>query len=198
MSIQKAIKEKIPVFLKVALTVSVASIVIQGLIKLIWKVDWFDLEVNQRLADFFLFKNEIVQVIILQIFFMFNFVIVIAIANKDKIIDVIKSIWWLLILTYFLNFIPKEYAFFIVPFSGILINMFYCLKRKYNIKHALKTSALIILITIIMSMYQSLSLFIRFNKIPNVNEIFGFYEQFIFLIDMYLVAYFYYHFKKVR
>jgi hypothetical protein len=196
MSVEKAIRDKMPVFLKVALIASIASIVIQGAIKLIWKVDWFDFGINQSIADFYLFKNEIVQKIILQLSLMFNYVIVIAIANKVSIKDIVKRTWWLLILTYLFNYIGKDIATLFIPLGGILISIIYNISIKTKLKEIIKSSAKIILISLILTLYQYITIMIRMNHVPTPSTVYGFYETIIFVLDMYVIAYLYYKLKR--
>lgn len=180
-------------FYKVVFGLSIASILISGLIKLIWGVDWFDLEVNKRLSEFFLFKNIIVQHIVMQISLMFNYVLIIAIVNKALLKDVFKKLWWLLILTYGINYLGRQAFFFLTPITGILLNIIYCYRiDKNTFKKILKGVCLVILATILLTIYQASTLLIRFNYIPPLDTVFSFYVQLIVLLDMYIFGYFTY------
>jgi hypothetical protein len=129
---------------------------------------------------------------------MFNYVIIIAIANKAGIKDVIKKTWILLILTYLFNYIDKEFTQLLVPLAGIFISIIYNIRMKTKLKGILISSAKMVVISIILISYQYITIMIRMNHIADPSTIYGFYETIVFVFDMYVIAFLYYILQRRR
>lgn len=194
------IKQKFDKFWKLAFILSVVSIIVQGLLKLIFKVDWFDLEVNRNIENFFLFRNEIAIAIISQLMALYNFIIFIAIASKSKIKAILSNpiVLILLLSTWLLNLLPQETIFYMSPITGLIILVVFNILNNKDIKQVLKASFIFILVSIIMFIYQVVTIAIRLNHIPNPATVYSFYEKAVYVFDMYIMCYFYYKAKGVK
>lgn len=187
------IKEKLEITINLLFILSIVSIIASGLLKFIFNIEVFDMEINKNISNFCVFKNTIFQSIILQFSLMFNYALVIAISNKTKIKSVFRKIWFLLILTWAVNLFNKSTTFYMTSVIAILINTIYCFRiNNKNIKDIVVSNLTLILISILTLIYQYITIFIRLNHIPQPDEIFSFYEQIVYLFDMYIIMIFYY------
>ena len=187
------INKKVYQFMNIAFILSIVSIIITGVLKLLFNIDIFDMEINNKISNFFLFKNLTIQHILLQISLMFNYTLIIAITNKTKITSVVNKTWILLILTWLVNLLSRETAFYMTTLIGIIINIVYCYRINIkSVKSILISSCKLILISFLLLIYQYITILIRLNHIPTPNETFSFYEQVIYLMDMYIIMLLYY------
>lgn len=179
-------KNKANTLIKVALYISIGAIMIQGLIKLIFGVGWYDIEINAKLSEFYLFKIDIIQTILMQILLMFNFVIIIAIANNATIKSVICKTWYLLMWTYLLNYL-SDYTFIVQIAICLTLNCVYNYNGKF--KDVVKTSLIAMVVMVCMAMYQIIIMVIRYGLVQDTNYIFNFYEQLTLIVNMYILTY---------
>jgi hypothetical protein len=195
------IKQKFDKFWKLAFILSVVSIIVQGLLKLIFKVDWFDLEVNRNIENFFLFRNEISQTVILQCMAMYNFIIFIAISTKSKVKNILSSLIIVILLscTYFMNLLPQQTIYYMTSIVGLgLTVIFDVFINKSSLKHILWSSFKFCILSASMLVYQYVTIGIRLNVFPKPEMVFSFYEKLVYTFDMYWLCFLYYKIKVVR
>lgn len=192
------VKQKLDKFWKLAFVGSVIIILLQGLIKLIFNVDWINLEATQRMKEFYLFNNNIYRIIINQLGFMFNTLIILAISNNQSIKNILIKTWWMLILTYLLNLLPKNVSFVAIVIIAIIINLYYNKMVKNDNIVILKTCINIFVMSLVCFCYQPITLLIRLNELPPIGYEFDFFVKLIFSFDLYLMLYFIYKSSERR
>jgi hypothetical protein len=195
---QNEIKEKINIFIKIALILSILSIFVQGGLKLCFGVDWFDLEVNQKLSDFFLFKNVTIQIILDKLLLFFNYLIMIAIAIRHSMKKVFNKTWILITIAVLLDFVLSPQLMFIPALFGGIILIYYFCRIKNKKSKLYKVILDFIIASLLLVVYQAATLFIRFNGLPQLGMTFTFYEELVYVIDMYILCYFIYKLRLNR